>query len=311
MKEAISPSISVIMAVRNQADYLKAAIKSILAQTFSDFEFIIINDGSIDRTKEIILSFDDKRIKYFENRRIGLTKSLNKGLQLAQGKYIARMDADDISAPYRLEKQFRYLENSSDIVLVGSWIKFFVYEKEEEGQVWKCPQGSGLINYLLFYGNQLAHSSIFFRRQEILQMGGYNEDIEFAQDYDLYCRLIKKYKINNIPEVLVKYRVHKNSISFNKIKRAKQAKYAQEINYNLVKQIIKNLTRQDHDKFYKTFVLNRDIKVGFKDLFLFLKNNRKIFSYFLRRNLFNDKEEKEARQYYQNQQKRVLKIFLE
>ena len=114
------PKVSVLMSVYNGEKYLKEAIKSILGQSFKDFEFIIINDGSIDKTEKIIKVFNDKRIVLINQENIGLTKSLNNGLKLAQGDYIARMDADDVALSYRLEKQVKFLDSNPHIFLVGS-----------------------------------------------------------------------------------------------------------------------------------------------------------------------------------------------
>ena len=118
-----NPKITVLMPVYNGEKYLREAIGSILNQTFNDFEFLIINDSSTDSTREIILSYDDTRIRLEDNEKnIGLTHSLNKGLRLAKGKYVARMDADDISLPDRLEKQLAVIENNTDVSIVACWI---------------------------------------------------------------------------------------------------------------------------------------------------------------------------------------------
>src|SRR6185295_3491651 len=119
------PQVSVLMSVYNGEKYLKEAMESILNQSFPDFEFLIFNDSSTDSGREIILSFNDPRIVLVDNEKnIGLTKSLNKGLSLAKGKYIARMDADDISDAGRLNEQVNYMEKNSDVAVCGSWVQF-------------------------------------------------------------------------------------------------------------------------------------------------------------------------------------------
>lgn len=120
MGSNISPKVSVVMSVYNGEKYLPETIDSILNQTFKDFEFIIINDGSTDKTAKILTSYDDPRIRIFNQENMGLTKSLNRAISLAKGEYIARMDADDISYPERLKKQVDYLNKNPDIGLVGS-----------------------------------------------------------------------------------------------------------------------------------------------------------------------------------------------
>ncbi|MCP8319033.1 MAG: glycosyltransferase, partial [Candidatus Methylarchaceae archaeon HK01B] len=117
-----SPKITILMSVYNGEKYLREAIDSILNQTFKDFEFLIINDGSTDRTVEILRSYHDSRIKIITNEKnMGLTKSLNKGLKIARSEYVARMDADDISYPRRLEVQYEYMKKNPDVGIVGSW----------------------------------------------------------------------------------------------------------------------------------------------------------------------------------------------
>ncbi len=127
-----NPKVSVIMSVYNGDKYLREAIESILNQTFTDFEFIIVNDGSTDNSLEIIESYDDERIKTINNKKnIGLTKSLNKALKFAKGKYIARQDADDVSLPNRFEKQVEYLDSHPEVALVGT----SVYLIDENGKI--------------------------------------------------------------------------------------------------------------------------------------------------------------------------------
>ena len=231
--------ISVIMSAYNAGKYIGQAIESILMQSFTDFEFIIINDASTDQTNTKIFSFRDKRIKYIENKnRLGLTRSLNLGLKIARGTYIARMDADDVSFVDRFKIQYDYLEKNKNIVLTGSWIEFFGEYKEEK-TIWECPQNHYAIKYFLSFCNQLAHSSIFFRRQDIINIGGYDNKYEYAQDYDLYARLIKNnYLLNNIGQVLVKYRVHNESRSFSHNERQKQVENADKIQFDYLNEII-------------------------------------------------------------------------
>lgn len=202
------PKISVVMPVYNtKEEFLHASIKSILNQTYSDFEFIIINDGSTNNAKEVILSYPDSRIKYFEQENHGLIYTLNKGISLSQGEYIARMDSDDISLPERFAKQVNVLDKNSDIGAVGSYIKLFP-TPDFEVKYAITP------TYLdLLRENQLAHPVVMFRKSVLEQFNLKYNNCLYAEDYELWSRLIKVSKIYNIPEVLLKYRRHDNTIS--------------------------------------------------------------------------------------------------
>ena len=152
------PLVTVLMAVYNGEKYLREAIESILDQTYTNFEFLIINDGSSDRTEEIILSYNDKRIRYIKNEQnLKLIASLNKGLDLAKGEFIARMDADDISLPERLEKQINFLEKHPEIGLLGSWVRTLGLTNNRN-IIFK--QGHNTIRIQLLFNNFFHHPSV-------------------------------------------------------------------------------------------------------------------------------------------------------
>lgn len=197
------------MSVYNGEKYLSEAIESILNQTFKDFEFLIINDGSTDSSREIILSYDDYRIKLIENdNNIGLTKSLNKGVDIACGKYIARMDADDISMPERLEKQVDFMENHEDIAVCGSWFSVI----DDKGNILsevKTQINHEFLFFELFFKNPIGHATTIMRKSVIEHIGRYDPDYVVTQDYYLWFRIIESgYKIHNIDRVLIYYRKH-------------------------------------------------------------------------------------------------------
>jgi len=201
------------MSVYNGEKYLREAIDSILNQTFTDFEFLIVNDGSTDRTAEILRSYDDARIKIINNEEnIGLTKSLNKGLGMARGEYIARMDADDVAIPERLEKEFEFMESHLDYAAVGTLIKILDKNSKVIGSVDK-PTEDDQIREFLKKDNCIAHGSAMIRNVCLQDVGLYDESMEKAQDYDLWLRLSEKYKLFNIPEYLCMWRSHEDSIS--------------------------------------------------------------------------------------------------
>ncbi len=219
------PMVSVIMSVYNSEKYLEDSVKSMLSQTHQDFEFIIINDASTDGTEKILKKFDDPRIKIITNHEnLGLTKSLNKGIKLAKGKYIARMDADDISLPQRLETQVNFLEKNPDYALVGS----SYYQIDGTGKI------NTLINVLtgdpqikegLKKQNWFGHGSVMMRKDALLRIGGYDERFKFSQDYDLWLKFSELYKIANIDEPLYCWRATSSCISNEK--RVEQKYYAE------------------------------------------------------------------------------------
>lgn len=195
--------ISVIMAVRNGLPYLKTAVDSILSQTLADLEFIIIDDASKDGSSEILQAYSDRRIKLVRNaQQKGLSKSLNRGIQLAKGKYITRMDHDDISLPTRLEVQEAFLETHPAIDVLGTWATTIGAPPR---QIWRTPTNDMDIRCELIFNPSLIHSSIMFRRSSRLR---YDSGIKRAQDYDLWCRSAEKVVFANINEVLLQYRIH-------------------------------------------------------------------------------------------------------
>jgi glycosyltransferase involved in cell wall biosynthesis len=154
----------------------------------------------------------DSRIKVVENtKNMGLTKSLNKGLKLAKGPYIARIDCDDIALPSRLEKQVEYLDSHSEVTVLGSW--YITLEKNNKRTIQQRPTDYQKIAQKIYYGNPIAHPSVMYRKAEVLKVGGYNEQYRYAQDYALWCKLIPKYRLTNIPAILVEVRQHSNNIS--------------------------------------------------------------------------------------------------
>jgi len=204
------------MSVYNGAKFLAEAIDSVLAQTFTDFEFIIIDDASLDTSLNIINSYKDARIVLIQNNKnIGLTKSLNIGISKAKGKYIARMDADDISMPKRLEKQFGFLEEHPEFAFCGTRATT-INDVGKEIRYFKPPTDSSKILALLLFKNCFFHSSLIIRTEKILQVSGYNEAYKYAQDYKLYLELFKNkcYGIN-LKEQLLVYRVLNSNISHN------------------------------------------------------------------------------------------------
>lgn len=205
------PKISVIMPVYNtEESYLREAIESILNQTFADFEFIIINDGSTNNAQDVILSYKDSRINYVVNEKnLGLIKTLNKGFDLAKGEYIARMDSDDISLPKRFEKQVDFMDKNPNVHVAGSWYEWF-----PKCKVQKPPTNDKDIKEcLLVQSNSLAHPTVMLRKSVIDKLEArYDENYAYVEDYALWLSLVDKVDFANIDEILLKYRIHPNSV---------------------------------------------------------------------------------------------------
>jgi glycosyltransferase involved in cell wall biosynthesis len=236
--EMSSPKVTVLMPVYNAAPFLREAIDSILQQTFRDFEFLIVNDGSTDNSGSIIQSFNDGRIKYInlpENG--GIIHALNLGLSEAKGKYIARMDADDISAPERLEKQVRFMDGHPEVGVCGAWVKYFggrsgvVRNATTHEQImWSMPMGSPFF-----------HPTVMLRSD----LGVRYPQVPHAEDYALWVSLLGQTKFANLPEVLLHYRSYEQSVS---VKHSDaQKRHAADVRRLAMKTILK---RDISDKEY-------------------------------------------------------------
>lgn len=201
-----SPLVSVILPVYNAEKYLKESIDSILNQTFTDFEFIIINDGSKDKSADIIKSYSDARIVYIEQQNIGLANTLNKALGIAKGKYIARQDNDDISHKDRFKKQVEFLEKNPTIALVGTWARIIDEAGNDTGRSHKHACNSDYLKLELVFDNPFVHSSIMAKKDGLLQVGGYNLSNEIFEDHNLWSRVSYQYDVANLPEELLLYR---------------------------------------------------------------------------------------------------------
>jgi len=215
------PSVSILLPVYNGERYLREAVESLLNQTYPHFELVILNDGSTDRTEEIILSYDDPRIVYVKNRaNLGIVKTLNKGITLAKGEYIARMDADDIALPQRLEKQIDYLQADSDCDAVFTKIAK-IDEASRRIGVWDADQQNvrhAQIVGALPQGNVLAHPTVMIR-SELLKKYRYDYRAEGSEDYNLWLRLAADgCRLEKIEEELLLYRVHEDSITQQSIR---------------------------------------------------------------------------------------------
>lgn len=206
------PLVSVVMSVYNGEKYLREAIDSILNQTFTDFEFIIINDGSTDNTLKIIKGYKDPRIVLISRKNKGLVASLNEGIEKAQGKYIARMDADDISHKERLQKQVELMAKGSSVIICGTFAARIDFEERKIGEL-VFPYFFPDVQRRLAIDNSLVHGSVLMKR--LVAQKKYSEKIGPVEDYDLWLRALGGDMVI-IPEFLYCYRDNPDGISQQK-----------------------------------------------------------------------------------------------
>lgn len=221
-----APLVSVVMSVYNDGPFVKEAVASILGQSFGDFEFVIVDDGSIDDSVQQIKEFCDPRIRLLRQGNRGLAEALNRGIKASRGQYIARQDGDDISEPWRLEKQVRHLEANSEIGLMGSQVSII----DESGKILVTMDFPGddhsLQRLLLSDGKAipLYHGAVMFRKSAAIKAGLYRPEFKQAQDLDFFLRLAEGTQLANFPEVAYRWRLRKASV--NNTKWENQRDYA-------------------------------------------------------------------------------------
>ncbi len=211
----VLPKVSVVMAVYNGGEYLRLAIESVLKQTYTDFEFIIINDGSTDKSLEVLNEYalKDQRLRIISRENRGLVASLNEGITEAKSPLIARMDADDICLPERLVEQVEFLYKYEDIACVGT-AQIIIDDEGDELTTLNVPTDDCEIQEKLLQGHcPIEHPSVMFRANVIKALNGYRKEFEAAEDYDLWLRLGEIGKLANINKPLIKYRYLGSSIS--------------------------------------------------------------------------------------------------
>jgi glycosyltransferase involved in cell wall biosynthesis len=208
------PLVSVVLPAYNCAHYVGEAIESMLAQTFIDFELIVIDDGSKDDTPAVIGRYTDPRLLLVRQENCGLAETLNRGIALSRGRYIARQDADDFSFPTRLEKQVAFLDAHLNCALVGTWAEIW-RERTKTNRVHHHPPDSSTLKFELLFDNPFVHSSIMLRKSALDHLGMYCTDLgrQPPEDYELWSRLARVYEVANIPEILHVYREVEGSLS--------------------------------------------------------------------------------------------------
>jgi len=299
------PMVSINMSCYNCSKFIKQSIESILNQTFTDFELIIVDDGSTDNSIEIIKGFPDKRIKLFENDiNQGIVFSRNRAIEHSQGKYIAILDSDDIAYSTRLEKQVSFMELNPDFAMTGTWFDIIDENGEFNGEVIKFPIENKLIKTQLFFGNYFGQSTMMIRR-EIFDEFRYDKFYLQAEDYFLWVQIANKYKVANLQESLVQYRIHKKSItqskfdeqeSFVKMIFAYQLKYLKffnmnnyniDLHYNILrnKYILDNISWQTNKEILNWILELQKRNIDFKifDENYFTNNLREYWKYYFSR----------------------------
>ncbi len=208
------PAVSVILPIYNGAAHLAEAIESVLTQSFRDFELIAIDDGSSDESAAIARAVADERVRVVVQENRGLAATLNRGLELARGRYVARQDHDDIALPGRLERQVAFLESHPAVALVGTWAAILGAASEPE-RYHRHPCDPATLRFALLFDNPFVHSSVVARTAVLRELGGYSTDPERQppEDYELWSRVVRDHDVANIPEVLQCYREVQGSMS--------------------------------------------------------------------------------------------------
>jgi glycosyltransferase involved in cell wall biosynthesis len=205
--------LTVLMPAYNGEKYIGEAIESILRQTYNDFEFIIVNDGSTDRTEEVIRSYKDPRIVLINQQNGGVSAALNTGLKAARGKYIARFDADDVCYDFRLTQQIEFMESHPDYVLAGSDADYMSENGEYLFTYRNIGHSNEEINDRISLYCPFVHSTVIYKKSDVLACGGYEVNAHTFEDYFLWTRLIKRGKVINFKDPMIKVRFNSSSVT--------------------------------------------------------------------------------------------------
>ncbi len=272
----MNPIVSVILSVNSNEKLLDQTFSSILSQSLKNLEFIVIIDGSDPSVEIIARKYIDPRLIVVNRPWEGLTKSLNYGIEISRGKYIARSDAGDYSFPNRLSKQVFFLENNKSVGLLGTCYLEETIKGDNATEV-IFPTQSSVLKDTLIYQNQFCHGTVMFKKQCIKDVGKYRDEFVKAQDYDLWLRISDKYEISNLPDILYKRRIERKSISISN-------KYEQEMYAEIAIECALSRARGEMEPLYK---LNNIIQNKQKNTFI--------------------SERKANSQYYFNQGRRLYK----
>jgi glycosyltransferase involved in cell wall biosynthesis len=233
------PLVTVLLAVYNGEKYLHQAVQSILNQTYSNFELILLDDGSSDHSLEIAQHYGDtdKRVRVYSHENMGQAKTRQKGVNLARGKYIAIIDADDIAIPQRLEQQVQYLENNLSCVVLGAGI-IVIDPAENVLYAPAVTQGHEqiLLELLQWKGSRICHPTVMMRTEAVRAVGGYIQEYHW-EDIDLFLKLAKVGRLENLPQKLLKHRLHLSSVTHTRDNDTKLNEIKKEIYLNAIKNL--------------------------------------------------------------------------
>ena len=254
------PKISVIMSVYNGMPFLKEAVKSILKQTYKNFEFIIVDDVSKDDTWRYLKSLRDMRIKLIQNKKnLGLAASLNIAIRQAQGDFVARMDADDISLSGRFKTQIEFFKKNPSIGICGTWADL-IDEKDVKVGEKKHPTDDKSINKDLIFYNPVIHPTLMAKKEVFIKLKGYNPQYDFVEDYDFLLRAKNYFKIANVPKKLLMLRLSSKRRSQNSMSKMDKMELAMKVN-NLKEEFSYQLLFAVIEKFLMTYLLPSGFKL--------------------------------------------------
>ena len=259
----MNPLVSILMPVYKTAPYLIKAMDSMLCQTFKDFELIVLDDCSPDNAEEILDAYDDSRIvRYKGENNVGLSNVLNVGIEMARGKYIARMDSDDISLPNRLQIQVDYLEAHSEIDLVSVGMQLFGVKES----VWIRERNPEKVKIEALFHSPVLHASSMWRKDSFERHGlRFRQEMVPAEDYDLWTRaMLKGLKLVNLPEVLYEYRIHEAQAT---VQTDKTAAKSREVQMAYLQEALPSLSDRNREAFPKRLwpVFFANLRDGFFD----------------------------------------------
>ncbi|MET4083357.1 glycosyltransferase involved in cell wall biosynthesis [Pedobacter sp. UYP30] len=236
------PQTTVLLPTYNCAKYILETVKSVLNQFYSNYELLIIDDGSTDNTEEILKAIGDERIVYLKNpTNFGIVKTLNIGIKLAKGKYIARMDADDVMLGNRLQEQIDFLESNPDYGMVGSWYQIMDVDGKIRNTL-KTTSNHEDIKLGLLFGNQFAHPTVTMRTDLVRKLK-YKQEFLYTEDYDLWCRIAEVSKVANLPRIHLSYRWYANN-SCNRNQKKLKANVVKLLSRELDKYEIEHCTEE-------------------------------------------------------------------
>ena len=270
----MNPLVSVLMPVYKTAPYLSEAMDSMLHQTFKDYELIVLDDCSPDNAEEILDAYDDSRIvRYKGENNVGLSNVLNVGIEMARGKYIARMDSDDISLPNRLQIQVDYLEAHSEIDLVSVGMRLFGAKES----VWIRERNPEKVKIEALFHSPVLHASSMWRKDSFERQGlRFRQEMVPAEDYDLWTRaMLKGLKLVNLPEVLYEYRIHETQAT---VQTDKTAAKSREVQMAYLQEALPSLSDNNREAFPKKLwpVFFANLHNGFFNRILLAKRLYKV-----------------------------------